>query len=167
MLRAGKLEVGEDGRAGSKRDSRSRRIRRLPGDLPRDLSGGGIRAARLPEEDAENGQNRFGPGPRKITEPDSEPEMKRQTYESVWDALEESAEAAANMRVRADLMIAVQRYVSKNALTQLQAAKRLGITQPRLNDLLRGKIDKFSVDALVNMLTKVGKQVSVKVSKAA
>jgi predicted XRE-type DNA-binding protein len=93
--------------------------------------------------------------------------MKRQTYESVWDALEESAEAAANMRVRADLMIAVQRYVSENALTQLQAAKRLGITQPRLNDLLRGKIDKFSVDALVNMLTKAGKQVSVKVSKAA
>jgi predicted XRE-type DNA-binding protein len=93
--------------------------------------------------------------------------MKRQTYESVWDALEESAEAAANMRVRADLMIAVQRYVSESALTQLQAAKRLGITQPRLNDLLRGKIDKFSVDALVNMLTKAGKRVSVKVRKAA
>ncbi len=93
--------------------------------------------------------------------------MKRQTYESVWDALEESAEAAANMRVRADLMIAVQRYVNESALTQLQAAKRLGITQPRLNDLLRGKIDKFSVDALVNMLTKAGRRVSVKVRKAA
>lgn len=93
--------------------------------------------------------------------------MKRQTFESVWDALEESAEAAANMRVRADLMIAVQRYVNGSALTQLQAAKRLGITQPRLNDLLRGKVDKFSVDALVNMLAKVGKRVSVKVRKAA
>ena len=93
--------------------------------------------------------------------------MKRQTYESVWDALEESAEAAANMRVRADLMIAVQRYVSKNALTQLQAAKRLGITQPRLNDLLRGKIDKFSLDALVNMVARAGMQVKLTVRKAA
>ena len=93
--------------------------------------------------------------------------MKRQTYESVWDALEESAEVAANMRVRADLMIAVQRYVSENALTQLQAAKRLGITQPRLNDLLRGKIDKFSLDALVNMVARAGMQVKLTVRKAA
>jgi len=66
-----------------------------------------------------------------------------------------------------DLMIAVQRYVSGSGQTQHQAAKQLGITQPRLNDLLRGRIDKFSVDALVNMLARVGKQVSVKVRKAA
>ena len=93
--------------------------------------------------------------------------MKKQTFESVWDALEESTEASASMQVRAALMIEVQRYVNEGGLTQLQAAKRLGITQPRLNDLLRGKIDKFSVDALVNMLAKAGKRVSVKVRKAA
>jgi predicted XRE-type DNA-binding protein len=93
--------------------------------------------------------------------------MKKRSFESVWEALEESAEAAANMRVRADLMIEVQRFVTDSGITQLEAAKRLGITQPRLNDLLRGKIDKFSVDALVIMLAKVGKQVSVKVRKAA
>jgi predicted XRE-type DNA-binding protein len=93
--------------------------------------------------------------------------MKKQSFESVWDALEESTEASASMKVRATLMIEVQRYVNEGGLTQLQAAKRLGITQPRLNDLLRGKIDKFSVDALVNMLAKAGKQVSVKVRKAA
>ena len=93
--------------------------------------------------------------------------MKKQTFESVWDALEESTEASASMQVRAALMIEVQRYVNASGLTQLQAAKRLGITQPRLNDLLRGKIDKFSVDALVNMLAKAGKRVSVKVRKAA
>ena len=87
--------------------------------------------------------------------------------ESVWDALEETAEASANMRVRADLMIEVQRYVNESGLTQLQAAKQLGVTQPRLNDVLRGRIDKFSVDALVNMLARVGKQVSVKVRKVA
>ena len=93
--------------------------------------------------------------------------MKKQTFESVWDALEESTEASASMQVRATLMIEVQRYVNASGLTQFQAAKRLGITQPRLNDLLRGKIDKFSVDALVNMLARAGKQVSVKVRKAA
>jgi predicted XRE-type DNA-binding protein len=93
--------------------------------------------------------------------------MKKQTFESVWDALEESTEASASMQVRATLMIEVQRYVNEGGLTQIQAAKRLGITQPRLNDLLRGKIDKFSVDALVNMLAKAGKRVSVKVRKAA
>ena len=93
--------------------------------------------------------------------------MKKQTFESVWDALEESAEASASMQVRAALMIEVQRYVNEGGLTQIQAAKRLGITQPRLNDLLRGKIDKFSVDALINMLAKAGKRVRVKVGKAA
>lgn len=93
--------------------------------------------------------------------------MKKQTFESVWDALEKSPEASAGMQVRATLMIEMQRYVNKSGLTQHQAAKRLGITQPRLNDLLRGEIDKFSVDALVNMLAKAGKRVSVKVRKAA
>jgi predicted XRE-type DNA-binding protein len=93
--------------------------------------------------------------------------MKKQTYASVWDALEESPEAAASMRLRADLMIAVQRHVAASGLTQARAARELGLTQPRLNDLLRGRIDKFSLDALVNMLARAGKQVSVKVRKAA
>lgn len=93
--------------------------------------------------------------------------MKKQTFKSVWDALEDSSESAANMRLRADLMIAVQSYVDKSEATQAQAAKLLGISQPRLNDLLRGRIDKFSVDALVIMLAKVGKQVSIKIRNAA
>ena len=93
--------------------------------------------------------------------------MKKRTFTNVWDAIEGSREAAANMRVRADLMIEVQRYVKENKLTQAEAAKRLGITQPRLNDLLRGRIDKFSVDALVNMLARMGKQVTLRVRKAA
>ncbi|HYR05317.1 MAG TPA: XRE family transcriptional regulator [Gallionella sp.] len=93
--------------------------------------------------------------------------MKKQTFESVWDALEQSSQASASMQVRATLMIEVQRYVNAGGLTQHQAAKRLGVTQPRLNDLLRGKIDKFSVDSLVNMLARAGKRVSIKVRKAA
>lgn len=93
--------------------------------------------------------------------------MKKQTFASVWDALEEIPEGVANMRLRADLMIAVQRHVAASRLTQAQAAKELGLTQPRLNDLLRGRIDKFSLEALVNMLSKVGKQVSMKVRRVA
>ena len=93
--------------------------------------------------------------------------MIKQTFGSVWDALEDTKEEAANMRVRAELMIEVQRFVEKNRLTQAQAAKRLGITQPRLNDLLRGRINKFSLDALVNMLTRAGRHVTVRVRKVA
>lgn len=93
--------------------------------------------------------------------------MKRQTFTSVWDAIEDSAESAANMRVRAELMVEIERYVRGKELSQAEAAKKLGVTQPRLNDLLRGKIDKFSLDALVNMLGRIGKQVSIRVSKAA
>lgn len=73
-------------------------------------------------------------------------------------------EEAQNLLVRSDLMIEVEHYVKKSGLTQKEAAKCLGITQPRLNDLLRGKIQKFSLDALVNMLSLVGRRVSVKVT---
>lgn len=93
--------------------------------------------------------------------------MKKRTFASVWDAIEESAESAANMRIRAELMVEIERYVRTGKFSQVEAAKKLGITQPRLNDLLRGRIDKFSVDALVNMLGKVGIEVSVRVKKAA
>ena len=90
-----------------------------------------------------------------------------QTFASVWDALEDTREAAANMRLRAELMMEIQRYVAASGLTQGGAARRLGVTQPRLNDLLRGRIDKFSLDALVIMLARAGRQVAVKVRKAA
>lgn len=93
--------------------------------------------------------------------------MKKRTFASVWDAIEDSAESAANMRIRAELMVEVERYVRAAKLSQIEAAKKFGITQPRLNDLLRGRIDKFSVDALVNMLGKAGVEVSVRVKKAA
>ncbi len=89
------------------------------------------------------------------------------TFASVWDALEDTRAVAANMRMRAELMIEVQRYVAASGLTQSAAARRLGVTQPRLNDLLRGRIDKFSLDALVMMLARAGCRVAVKVRKAA
>jgi len=72
---------------------------------------------------------------------------------------------AENMMLRAQLMDRV-RDAAKGA-TQREAAKRFGITQPRLNDVMRGRIDKFSLDALVNMLANAGMRVEMRVKKAA
>ncbi len=92
--------------------------------------------------------------------------IKTRTYKSVWDALEDSAEQAANMRLRSELMIALRAQVEAWNTTQAQAAKRLRITQPRLNDLLRGRIDKFSLDALVALAEHAGLDVRLKVRAA-
>lgn len=72
---------------------------------------------------------------------------------------------AGNLLLRAQLMSRVRD--AARGMSQREAAKRFGVTQPRLNDLLRGKIDKFSLDALVNMLANAGMRVEMKVKKAA
>lgn len=74
---------------------------------------------------------------------------------------------AHNLLLHAELMLRVARFVKASGLTQKQAAARLGITQPRLNDVLKGRIDKFNLDALVNMLGKAGMRVRLTVQKAA
>jgi predicted XRE-type DNA-binding protein len=73
--------------------------------------------------------------------------MTKHRFDSVWDALENTPADAANMQARADIMIAIRDVIDRWDVTQAQAAKRLGITQPRMNDLLRGRVDKFSLDA--------------------
>ena len=82
--------------------------------------------------------------------------MTEDRFDSVWDALENSPAEAANMKARSGLMIAIQETVAGWKLTQAEAAKRLGVTQPRMNDLLRGRIDKFSLDALMILATGAG-----------
>lgn len=72
-------------------------------------------------------------------------------FACVWDALEDTPEQAAKMRVRSALMMKISDVVTSWELPQTAAAKRLGITQPRLNELLRGKIQRFSLDALVEI----------------
>lgn len=74
---------------------------------------------------------------------------------------------AQNLSLRSELMSRIERYVRSSGLTQKECAARMGVTQPRLNDLLRAKIDKFSLDALVNMLGHAGMRVELKVKKAA
>ena len=67
------------------------------------------------------------------------------------------------MKARSTLMIAIQETVARRKESQTEAAKKLGITQPRLNDLLRGRIDKFSLDALVNLAARAGLSVQVSI----
>jgi len=78
-----------------------------------------------------------------------------------------SPDEAQNLQLRSDLMTQIERFVKRSGVTQTESARALGVTQPRLNDLLRGKIDKFSLDALVNMLGHAGMRVEFRVRKAA
>ena len=78
-------------------------------------------------------------------------QIASQRFSNVWDALEDTPQEAANMRLRAKLMRTLCETIRAWELPQKDAARRLGISQPRLNDVLNGKIDKFSLDALVNL----------------
>ena len=95
------------------------------------------------------------------------PKLKRQKFTNVWDALEDTPAQAANMTMRSDLLIALRQRIVTWKTTQAQAARRLQVTQPRLNDLLRGRISKFSLDALVELADRAGIHVRLRIDKAA
>ena len=71
------------------------------------------------------------------------------------------AQEAENLRLRADLMIQLTRLISARRLTQAKAARLFGVTQPRVSDLVRGRIERFSIDGLVEMLGRAGARVSL------
>lgn len=91
---------------------------------------------------------------------------KNQSYTSVWDAIADTPEEAANLRVRSELMDKITALIEKNGWTQIQAAGHCGVTQPRINDLLRGRISRFSLDALVNIAAALGQRVHVEFEPA-
>jgi predicted XRE-type DNA-binding protein len=93
--------------------------------------------------------------------------MERQRFDNVWDALEDSPAEAANMTMRSDLLILLQQKIKSWDVTQSEAAARLQVTQPRLNELLKSRINNFSLDALINLADKAGLFVELKVSDAA
>jgi len=93
--------------------------------------------------------------------------MTRKRYASVWDAIEETAEEAQNMKLRSTLMMALQEHISRAKLNQAQAAKLFGVTQPRISNLMHGKIRLFALDTLVNMATAAGMRVEMRVRKVA
>lgn len=90
----------------------------------------------------------------------------QKSYASVWDAIADTPEQAANLRARAELMQQIAAIVASIDWTQAAAARRCGITQPRINDLLRGKVSRFSLDALVNIATALGRRVHVELEAA-
>lgn len=92
---------------------------------------------------------------------------KVETFASVWDALADTPEEAANLRLRSALMQQIAEIVKRSEWTQAEAASRCGVTQPRINDLLRGRIARFSLDALVNIAAALGRKVTVTLDDAA
>lgn len=92
---------------------------------------------------------------------------KSRTFANVWNALADSPEDAAVMTMRSNVMIAIKDRVRSWNTTQALAARRLGITQPRLNDLLHGKINKFSLDTLMTLATRARLKVKIDVRSAA
>jgi predicted XRE-type DNA-binding protein len=92
---------------------------------------------------------------------------KVKTYASVWEAIADSPEEAANLRLRSALMQQIARIIERKEWTQAEAASRCGISQPRVNDLLRGRIARFSLDALVNIAAALGRRVTLKLEDAA
>lgn len=95
----------------------------------------------------------------------SEPEM--QEFANVWDAIADTPEEAANLTLRSELMDEIESIIKEGGWTQAEAAKRCGVTQPRINDLLRGRIARFSIDALVNIASALGRKVMLRIEDAA
>jgi len=90
-----------------------------------------------------------------------------ETFESVWDALSDTTQEAENLKVRSALLYEIRKTIEEWNLSQEQAAKRIGLTRPRTNDLLRGKLSKFSLDALVNIAAAAQMHVELTLKKAA
>jgi predicted XRE-type DNA-binding protein len=93
--------------------------------------------------------------------------MKMQRYRNVFDALESDPAVAENLKIRSQLMSTLSLHIEKRNLTQREAAELFGVNQPRISDLVRGKIERFTIDMLVNMLARAGKHLSVKVTAKA
>lgn len=93
--------------------------------------------------------------------------MDIQQFDDVFDALSDTPAEAANMKARADLLSLLVARISAWGPTQEAASVRLSITRPRLNDLMRGKLGKFSLDALVNLATAAGLVLAIREVEAA
>lgn len=89
----------------------------------------------------------------------------RHSTGNVFSDLGFGEDEAENLKIRADLMIELTKLIEAQKITQAAAAKLLGVTQPRISDLKRGKIDRFSVDSLIEMLGHAGACVSVVVTR--
>ncbi|MBK8971288.1 MAG: XRE family transcriptional regulator [Hahellaceae bacterium] len=88
------------------------------------------------------------------------------TFSNIWEALADTQEQAANLQARSQLMQQLTDLIQASEWTQAEAATRCGVTQPRINDLLRGRISRFSLDALVNIAAALGRRVTIDIEAA-
>ena len=93
--------------------------------------------------------------------------MKARKFANVWDAVEPIPEIAAQLKARSMLMTALRDRIVRARWTQAEAARRLGVTQPRISTLMRGKLSLFSLDTLVSMAAAAGLRVEIKIRRAA
>jgi len=93
--------------------------------------------------------------------------MTSKRFASVWDAISPTPQEAETMKLRSALVIALDRHIQSRDWTQAEAASQLGVTQPRISDLVRGKIGRFSLDRLVKMVSAAGLHIHVQVDEAA
>jgi predicted XRE-type DNA-binding protein len=93
--------------------------------------------------------------------------MSGKRFASVWDAIEDTPVKAENMKLWSALMMALKDHIVREGVSQSEAAKLFGVTQLRVSDLMRGKIELFGLDTLVYMFAATGLHVEVRVARAA
>jgi len=93
--------------------------------------------------------------------------MNANKFDNIWEAIEDTPAEAENMKLRSTLMMALSEHIVSMGMSQADAAKRFGVTQPRISDLMRGKIDRFGLDALVNMAASAGLHIKIQIDNAA
>ena len=89
---------------------------------------------------------------------------KLQSFDSVWDALEDDPVMAENMKIRSILLMAITKNINSRNINQSETAKLLEITQPRVSALLKGKIEDFRLDTLVNFAHRLGLHIDLKIA---
>jgi predicted XRE-type DNA-binding protein len=167
---AERLEADELRRSGSGGDSYMGRVGNVSSDLHRAKAGGGVRLARIPKKIAGDKPGRSGSRSAATGKPavtlGRKGEAEYEEFDSVWNALGFSAKESANLAARSNLMIQISKIVESSGWTQAEAAKQCKVSQPRINNLLRGYIDRFSLDALVNIATALGRKVRIDLEAA-
>jgi predicted XRE-type DNA-binding protein len=126
-------------------------VRNISSDLHRAQARGGVRSTRVSEKVATDKSKRLRAGAKKTSKPlvtsgfPGDPDYEE--FDSIWESLGIPPLEAANLDARANLMIQLREIIRKEGWTQARTAKECGVSQPRINDLMRGRIDKFSIDA--------------------
>ena len=92
--------------------------------------------------------------------------IEQQTFSTVFDAITDTPEQSASLQARSELMRQIADIIQANAWIQTESARYCGVTQPRINELLRGRVSRFSLDALVNIATALGRRVHVTLEAA-